>query len=59
MNCIVTGGAGFIGSHLVDRLVALNHKVIVIDNESANEITPIPDIIHPATKPIIVYLFNT
>ena len=29
---IVTGGAGFIGSHLVERLVELNFKVIVIDN---------------------------
>ena len=29
---IVTGGAGFIGSHLVDRLVELNHEVFVVDN---------------------------
>ncbi len=32
MNVCVTGGAGFIGSHLVDRLVAEGHHVIVIDN---------------------------
>ena len=33
---IVTGGAGFIGSHIVDRLLELEHKVIVIDNESSD-----------------------
>ena len=29
---IVTGGAGFIGSHLVDRLISMDCKVLVIDN---------------------------
>jgi UDP-glucose 4-epimerase len=35
MKVLVTGGAGFIGSNLVDRLIELKYEVIVIDNESA------------------------
>ena len=34
MKTIVTGGAGFIGSHLVDELLNLKHDVIVLDNFS-------------------------
>ncbi len=34
---IVTGGCGFIGSHIVDKLVEMNHEVRVIDDLSANE----------------------
>ncbi|MFH1707981.1 MAG: UDP-glucuronic acid decarboxylase family protein [Planctomycetota bacterium] len=31
-NCLVTGGAGFIGSHLCDRLIAAGAEVTVVDN---------------------------
>ena len=29
---LITGGAGFLGSHFAEKLIAMNHKVIVIDN---------------------------
>lgn len=32
MNILVTGGAGFIGSHVADRLIDLGHTTIVVDN---------------------------
>ncbi|MFO0625284.1 MAG: SDR family oxidoreductase [Polyangiales bacterium] len=32
LRCTVTGGLGFIGSHLVDRLLADGHEVVVLDN---------------------------
>ncbi len=37
MKALVTGGAGFIGSNLVDELVSRGHKVIVIDNLSTGK----------------------
>ncbi len=35
MRALVTGGAGFIGSHLIDRLVARGDEVVVLDNLSS------------------------
>ena len=37
MRCIVTGGAGFIGSNLVDKLIDDGHEVIIFDNYSTGK----------------------
>ncbi len=42
MKVLVTGGAGFIGSHLVDRLLAAGNGVIVLDNLSTGKRENLP-----------------
>jgi UDP-glucose 4-epimerase len=42
MKVLVTGGAGFIGSHVVDRLVEGNYEVVVIDNLLVGERHHVP-----------------
>lgn len=32
MNILITGGAGYIGSHIVEKLVKQKYQVVIIDN---------------------------
>ncbi len=41
-RALVTGGAGFVGSHLVDRLLADGHRVSVVDDLSTGSTTNVP-----------------
>ena len=43
MNVLITGGAGFIGSHIVDKLLQDNCKVIVVDNLSSGSLKNLPE----------------
>ena len=36
-KCLVVGGAGFIGSNLVDKLIEDGHEVVIIDNLSTGK----------------------
>ena len=38
MRALVTGGAGFIGSHLIDELVDAGYEVKIIDNLSSGDL---------------------
>src|SRR4051812_23030692 len=58
-TCVVTGGSGFLGSHLCDALLARGHRVICVDNFETGSLANIehlrqaefrfthPDIVEP------------
>ena len=52
MNVLITGGAGFIGQHLIKRLVDLKHQVTVIDNLFVKPQTLLPKSIDLIKLPI-------
>src|SRR5680860_1617189 len=42
MRVLVTGGAGFIGSHVADKMIAQGHEVTIVDNLSTGRPRNIP-----------------
>jgi len=46
VRILVTGGAGFLGSHLCEKLIELNHEVIAVDNLYTGEKSKLAKIIH-------------
>ena len=56
MKALITGGAGFVGSHLADRLLQQGHEVLVLDNLSTGSID---NISHLKSKPGFSYVIDT
>ncbi|HVV35154.1 MAG TPA: NAD-dependent epimerase/dehydratase family protein [Acidimicrobiales bacterium] len=56
MRVLVTGGAGFIGSHVVDQLVAAGHDVVVLDSLDPAAHVVRPDYLNPAATYLIADL---
>ena len=61
-TCVVSGGAGFLGSHLCDYLLARGHRVICLDNLDTGSLQNVEHIRHPKftfrnqdlTEPLVV-----
>src|SRR4051812_50171525 len=56
MRCLITGGAGFIGSHLCDELLAGGHQVHVLDDLSTGSID---NVRHLKSRPGFEYTIDS
>jgi UDP-glucose 4-epimerase len=56
MRALITGGAGFIGSHLADALLAQGHEVLILDNLSTGSID---NIAHLKNRPGFEYFIDS
>jgi dTDP-glucose 4,6-dehydratase len=53
-TCLVTGGAGFLGSHLCEELLSRGHRVICVDNLETGSLANIEHIRTPDFVPLII-----
>lgn len=58
MNILVTGGAGYIGSHTCIALLEAGHKVIIVDNLSNSKRETIEKIVHITNKKVAFYEYD-
>jgi UDP-glucose 4-epimerase len=59
MKALITGGAGYIGSHLADALIADDHQVVVLDNLSTGHVTNISHLLdHPRFRFVCDTILN-
>jgi UDP-glucose 4-epimerase len=58
MRVLVTGGAGYIGSHTVIRLVEAGHDVVVVDDFSNSKPSVIPRLEAIVGRPLVVHAFD-
>jgi len=59
MRAMVTGGAGFIGSALVDRLLAEGHEVDVVDDLSTGSLTHLAEARATGGKALRIHQLDT
>jgi dTDP-glucose 4,6-dehydratase len=55
MRLLITGGAGFIGSHLADRLIAEGHQVIAMDNLVTGDVE---NVAHLRSNPNFEFIYH-
>ena len=53
MRILVTGGAGFLGSHLCEKLIELNHEVIALDNMYTGDKKKLAGVIHSSNFELV------